>query len=337
MAGCATPPPQPAGPTTDQRLSSATRTLHSEIQDLRDEVKQLRNQLELKSYEIDQMKSRMGASGNTAGQPRVPQRFGQLRGSSDSADANEAVDANTQQTPADSTATTDSRQVPAAQDVAAESGADDGSTMPGAGEPESAAAADENQPEPAPNDGAMAPAASQPGASGGSADMAPEATPDDAGIAHRETSDAGSGAPAQGATAVSENEQATYDQAFGLLKQSRFDEAHSALQQFVSNYPASPLADNAQYWSGEALYAMRAFDRAVTEFDKVVQNYPDSDKAPEALLKKGYSYYELGDLAAAEATLNQVVSQYPGSRVSVAAKNRLTQISSDKRKQGAGQ
>ena len=184
----------------------------------------------------------------------------------------------------------------------------------------------------------MAPGMSQAGVSGGAAGMTPEPAPDDGASMNKEPPNAGSGAPAPaGSSAVNEQAQAAYDQAFGLLKQSRFDEAHKALQQFVSNFPASSLADNAQYWSGEALYAMRAFDQAVGEFDKVVQNYPESDKAPEALLKKGYSHYELGDLASAEATLNQVVSQYPGSRVSVAAKNRLTQISSDKRRQGTAQ
>jgi len=335
LSGCATPPPEPAGPTTDQRLNTATRSLHSDIQELREEVKELRNQLEIKSYEIDQMKSRTGASGNSAGERRIPQRFGQLRGSADSS-SSDTPDSQYHSVPVESADVSNSRQIPTAQDTASEPRSDDGSSMPGAGGPDANAPASEN--EPAPDDGAMAPGMSQAGASGGAAGMTPEPAPDDGASMNKEPPNAGSGAPdPAGSSAVNEQAQAAYDQAFGLLKQSRFDEAHKALQQFVSNFPASSLADNAQYWSGEALYAMRAFDQAVGEFDKVVQNYPESDKAPEALLKKGYSHYELGDLASAEATLNQVVSQYPGSRVSVAAKNRLTQISSDKRRQGTAQ
>ncbi|RTZ60611.1 MAG: tol-pal system protein YbgF [Gammaproteobacteria bacterium] len=362
LSGCATPPPEPAGPTTDQRLNTATRSLHSDIQELREEVKELRNQLEIKSYEIDQMKSRTGASGNSAGERRIPQRFGQLRGSADSS-SSDTPDSQYHSVPVESADVSNSRQIPTAQDTASEPRSDDGSSMPGAGGPDANAPASENEPapddgamapgmsqagasggetgmapEPAPNDGAMAPGMSQAGVSGGAAGMTPEPAPDDGASMNKEPPNADSGAPDPGgSSAVNEQAQAAYDQAFGLLKQSRFDEAHKALQQFVSNFPASSLADNAQYWSGEALYAMRAFDQAVGEFDKVVQNYPESDKAPEALLKKGYSHYELGDLASAEATLNQVVSQYPGSRVSVAAKNRLTQISSDKRRQGTAQ
>lgn len=274
LVGCATAPPTPPGPTTDQRLNTATRTLHSDIQDLRDEVKELRNQLELKSYEVDKLKARLDASSvGTSGQRR-PQRFGQLRRSTEVAQ---------NEPPAESAPAMEARQMPASQDIATEPA--------GRGETAVATQAQSDAPTPLPDQNKPA-----------------------------------SGEP-----------QAEYDQAFNLLKQSRFDDSYNAFQSFLLENPDSPLADNAQYWSGEALYAMREFDRAVSEFDKVVQNFPDSDKAPEAMLKKGYSYYEMGDLASAEAALNDVVAKYPGTRVSVSAQNRLTQIASDKRQQGAGQ
>ncbi len=297
LAGCATAPPEQAGPTTDQRLNTATRALHSDIQELRDEVKELRNQLEVKSYEIDQLKARMDSTQNGVGSRR-PRRFGQLR------------------RPSETTPESPDAPLPAVDGFANStqaSGATTSEPAPGAAD----AASTGN-----------APSQRLDNASGGQAV--------DPGRAQADAAVAPTGAAPADNTQVG-GAQAAYDQAFNLLKQSRFNEAYQAFQSFLSSYPNSPLADNAQYWSGEALYAERQFDRAVGEFDKVVLNYPDSDKAPEAMLKKGYSYYELGDMASAEAALNEVIAKYPGARVSVSAQNRLTQIASDKRQQGAGQ
>ncbi len=50
------------------------------------------------------------------------------------------------------------------------------------------------------------------------------------------------------------------------LKDSQFDQAIAAFQQFLTTYPDSSLADNAQYWLGEAYYVNKSFPEALAAF-----------------------------------------------------------------------
>ncbi|MBS1270599.1 MAG: Cell division coordinator CpoB [Gammaproteobacteria bacterium] len=125
---------------------------------------------------------------------------------------------------------------------------------------------------------------------------------------------------------ASVGEQAAYDNAFELLKQSRYNDAIIDFRSMITRFPNGALVDDAQYWIGEAYYVTRDFESAGGAFDTVVNQYPDSQRVPEALLKLGYVQYELGQMPQARQTLNQVISQYPGSRVAISAETRLSKI-----------
>jgi tol-pal system protein YbgF len=131
----------------------------------------------------------------------------------------------------------------------------------------------------------------------------------------------------QGQVAVaSAEEQAAYDKAFELLKQSRYNDAVIEFRSMIAQFPNGALVDDGQYWIGEAFYVTRDFENASTAFNTVVNRYPDSQRVPEAMLKLGYVQYELGQLEQAKQTLNQVIAQYPGSRVAISAETRLSKI-----------
>ena len=83
-----------------------------------------------------------------------------------------------------------------------------------------------------------------------------------------------------------------YAQSFDALKAGSYSVAITGFKSFLSSYPASPLAENAQYWLGEAFYVTRDFDSATGAFRNVLQKWPDSRKAPDALLKLGYTQLE---------------------------------------------
>jgi tol-pal system protein YbgF len=154
----------------------------------------------------------------------------------------------------------------------------------------------------------------------------------------------GGGASAAGASVAGESPAApsassgtqpptdtsVYQTAFGLLKDSQYDRAIQAFQQFLFNYPNSSLADNAQYWLGEAYYVNRSFSEAQSAFQKVVDKYPQSRKIPDALLKIGYCRYEMKLWDPAKAVLQQVVSQYPDAPAAKLAKERLDKMSTEK-------
>ena len=81
---------------------------------------------------------------------------------------------------------------------------------------------------------------------------------------------AAAGGAAAASTAAAANRQsglpvpdgtdtANYQAAFTLLKDSQYDRAIGAFQNFLTAFPDSPLAENAQYWLGEAYYVNKSF------------------------------------------------------------------------------
>lgn len=122
------------------------------------------------------------------------------------------------------------------------------------------------------------------------------------------------------------DQQALYDQGFNFLKQSNYNDAIKAFEQLVREYPNGGLADNANYWIGEANYVNRQYARAIRAFRAVVTQYPNSDRVPEALLKVGYVQYDIGDYASAKSTFEDVKHRYPEHPVAVSAESRLLRI-----------
>src|ERR1019366_453052 len=96
----------------------------------------------------------------------------------------------------------------------------------------------------------------------------------------------GAGAPAPpglagtggGESTADGGDKGTYQAAFDLLKNGQYDRAITAFQGFLNAYPNSQLADNAQYWLGEAYYVNRSFPEALAAFQRVVENFPGSRK-----------------------------------------------------------
>jgi tol-pal system protein YbgF len=131
---------------------------------------------------------------------------------------------------------------------------------------------------------------------------------------------------AAGTNAPSSTEQAVYNQAFDALKAGSYSIAITGFKDFLTNYPESPLADNAQYWLGEAYYVNRDYDGASGAFRNVLKKYPDSRKAPDAMLKLGYTQLEQKQVAAGRATLNQVTQKYPGTDAAKLAADRLKKV-----------
>jgi tol-pal system protein YbgF len=133
-----------------------------------------------------------------------------------------------------------------------------------------------------------------------------------------------------GQTTPAGSDTAAYQAAFGLLKNSQFDQAIAAFQQFLTTYPDSSLADNAQYWLGEAYYVNKSFPEALAAFQRVASKYPQSRKVPDALLKVGYCYYELKQWQEAHDTLAQVVASYPDTPAAKLAQSRLEKMATEK-------
>jgi len=154
------------------------------------------------------------------------------------------------------------------------------------------------------------------GSAGGAASAGPAvAAPGDAGAAD-------SAAPAS-------DDKAAYQAAFGLLKDGQYDRAIAAFQKFLVAYPGSSLADNAQYWLGEAYYVNKSFPEAQAAFQRVVDKYPQSRKRPDALLKIGFCQYESKQWDLAKATLSQVTTQFADTPAAHLAQQRLDKMATE--------
>ena len=129
-----------------------------------------------------------------------------------------------------------------------------------------------------------------------------------------------------GARLPAGSERSRYEAAFELLKEGRYEEARTAFQQYLVDYPNSDLAGHSQYWLGETYYVSQDYNAALPAFRKVVTSYNTSRKLPDALLKIGYCQVELGQLAAARKTLADVVRQYPETTAARLASQKLEQI-----------
>jgi len=144
---------------------------------------------------------------------------------------------------------------------------------------------------------------------------------------------AGNGPNSQGSGPAggSSVEQAVYNQAFDALKAGSYSVAITGFKDFLTTYPGSPLAENAQYWIGEAYYVTRDFESASTSFRTVLDKWPDSRKASDAMLKLGYTQYELKRYGDARKTLTEVTQKFPNSDAAKLANDRLARIPANSR------
>ncbi len=129
--------------------------------------------------------------------------------------------------------------------------------------------------------------------------------------------------------AAGADEKEAYQTAFTLLKDSQYDRAIAAFQKFLLSFPVSPLAENAQYWLGEAYYVNKSFPEAQAAFQRVLDRYPQSRKRPDALLKIGFCQYELKQWDSAKRTLSLVATQFPDTSAGRLAQQRLEKMTTE--------
>ena len=127
------------------------------------------------------------------------------------------------------------------------------------------------------------------------------------------------------------DDRANYQAAFDLLKDGKYPEAIGGFKQFLTTFPTSALADNAQYWLGEAHYVTKQYPDALRDFRLVLEKYPDSRKIPDALLKIGFCNYELKNWAEARSALGQVVQRFGDTTAARLAGQRLAKMDGEGR------
>jgi tol-pal system protein YbgF len=111
--------------------------------------------------------------------------------------------------------------------------------------------------------------------------------------------------------------------AYGDYSRGNYDLALSEFRQYVETYPASEMADNAQYWIGECLAAKKQFNDAIAELDKVLALFPKGDKVVTARYKKATILKENGQMDLALVEFQAIIKLYPKSNEATLAKQQL--------------
>ena len=117
-----------------------------------------------------------------------------------------------------------------------------------------------------------------------------------------------------------------YAAAFNSFKKENFKKARSEFETYLTHYPDTENAANANYWIGECFYFENNCDQAILNYDKVVKKYPASDKAPYALLKEGLCFYKSGDKVTAKIVFQQIVQSYPNTNQATIAQKKLQEM-----------
>ncbi len=146
-------------------------------------------------------------------------------------------------------------------------------------------------------------------------------------------------APAQPATG-GPSAQESYQAAFQDFSKGLYPLAISGFREFLRRFPDSPLADSAQYWTGEAYFSMaragatagqpdkakEALEQAIQEYRKVIVNYPRGSKVPTALYKEALALLELKQTALAQSRLQYLLDHFPQAEEVPLAKERLAAL-----------
>lgn len=127
---------------------------------------------------------------------------------------------------------------------------------------------------------------------------------------------------------VPEGAPEEYRQATELLRGGDSQGAIQGLREFLRQQPKSDLADDAQYWIGEAYFRSRDFNRAILEFNEVLLRYPKGDRVPAALLRQALAFAELGDKVDARLVLQKLVSEHAATPEAELGRQKLAELAS---------
>lgn len=127
---------------------------------------------------------------------------------------------------------------------------------------------------------------------------------------------------------ATDDETEAYRSAYDLLEADRYDESITGFETFLERYPASPYADNALYWQGEAMYAKRSFEDAIINFNVLIESFGQSPKVPDAKLKIAFALYEQSRFDDARVMLEALTGEYDGRAAAILAQKRLDEMES---------
>ncbi len=117
--------------------------------------------------------------------------------------------------------------------------------------------------------------------------------------------------------------EAQFERGLDMMKTGNSEAGVAQMQQFVTDWPRHPRADNALYFSGMAFLAAKDFEHALQSFERVINQYPAGDAVLDSMLKLADCRMKLKGPREARATWEKIVANYPGTAAATQAQARL--------------
>ena len=108
-------------------------------------------------------------------------------------------------------------------------------------------------------------------------------------------------------------EEAAYRAAYELVRLKEFDDAVTAFEDFLAEFPFGRYAPNAHYWMGELYLVIAPPDPELARqnFKLLLDQYPADAKVPDALYKLGRVQFIKGNRQRSREYLDEVIREYP--------------------------
>ncbi len=132
--------------------------------------------------------------------------------------------------------------------------------------------------------------------------------------------------PQGSGTTIIESETSVYSEGYNNLSQGKYKDAREQFKLFMSKYPNSSKAPDAQYWIAESYYREGNFEEAILEFQGFIEAYPKDSKVPLAYLKQGLSLINIGRKEEARIFLQTLIDKYPQSEEAKVAQEKLKEL-----------
>lgn len=134
------------------------------------------------------------------------------------------------------------------------------------------------------------------------------------------------GQPAAGVPPQGMSADRSYTDALRDFQTGKADLAYNEFQQYLTYFPNTELAANAQYYIGEIAYNRGDYTGAVQAFDAVLERYPENPKTPDAHLMKGMALLKSRQVNRAVQEFRALVAKYPHTDDARKAQEQLREL-----------
>ncbi|MGE5443622.1 MAG: tol-pal system protein YbgF [Ignavibacteriales bacterium] len=127
------------------------------------------------------------------------------------------------------------------------------------------------------------------------------------------------------------NEETVFNDGYKSLTEGRYKDARDRFKLFLSKYPSSAKAPDAQYWLAESYYREGNFEEAILAFQRFIDTYPKDSRVPLSYLKQGLSLISIGRKEEARLFLQTLIDKFPRSQEAKVAREKLAALGEGKR------